>query len=196
MTLERMGAKSAENIMRGIETSKTRPIDRLIFALGIRHVGSETARLLADHFGSIQTLEEAGVEDLLAVEGLGPIVAASVYETLHEPAMQEMLRHLEGAGVTMRSERQAARLLPLAGNQYVLTGSLNGLTRGQAEQRLKRLGATIGSGVTKKTVGVIAGADPGSKIERAQALGTPVLDEHQFLELLDRTEAELDQASG
>jgi DNA ligase (NAD+) len=193
MSLERMGAKSAGNIIQGIEASKKRPLDRLVFALGIRHVGSETARILTDHFGSMKSLAEANIEDLLEVEGLGPIVAASVHDSLRAAAMLELLRHLEQAGVNTRSERQAARSLPLAGSQYVLTGSLTSLTRGQAEQRLKRLGATIGSGVTKKTVGVIAGAEPGSKLDRARALGTPVLDESDFLEFLDRTESALDQ---
>jgi DNA ligase (NAD+) len=195
MTLERMGDKSAGNIIRGIEASKKRPFDRLIFALGIRHVGSETARILSDHFGSMQSLEQASLEDLTEVEGLGPIVATSVHDSLRATAMQELLRHLEQAGVNTRSERKAARSLPLTGSQYVLTGSLTGLTRGQAEQRLKRLGATIGSAVTKKTVGVIAGDEPGSKLDRARALGTPVLDEHDFLELLERTEAALDPPS-
>jgi DNA ligase (NAD+) len=194
-TLERMGAKSADNIMRGIEASKSRPLDRLIFALGIRHVGSETARILADHFGSMRSLSEASMEDLLVVEGLGPIVAASVHSSLREPAMQEMLRHLEQTGVNTASDRKAARSLPLAGSQFVLTGSLVSLTRGQAEQRLKLLGAAIGSGVTKKTAGVITGAEPGSKLDRARALGTPVLDEREFLELLDRTEAALDESN-
>jgi DNA ligase (NAD+) len=195
MTLERMGDKSADNIIRGIEASKKRPFDRLIFALGIRHVGSETARILSDHFGSMQSLEQASLEDLTEVEGLGPIVASSVHDSLRATAMQELLRRLEQAGVNTRSERKAARSLPLTGSQYVLTGSLTGLTRGQAEQRLKRLGATIGSAVTKKTVGVIAGDEPGSKLDRARALGTPVLDEHDFLDLLERTEAALDPPS-
>lgn len=191
LQLERMGTKSAENILRGIEASKSRALDRLIFALGIRHVGSETARLLSDHFGSLDNLESAALDDLMAVDGLGPIVAASVYESLRKPAMQEMVEHLRREGVNTRSARQEGRSLPLAGDQYVLTGSLSSLTRGQAEQRLKGLGATVGSSVTKKTVGLIAGQDPGSKLDRAQALGTPILDEEAFLRLLEQHESSL-----
>ncbi len=188
LTLDRMGGKSAENILRAIDASKTRPLDRLIFALGIRHVGSETARLLANHFGSLQNLENAELDELIAIEGLGPIVAASVYDTLRKPAVQKMLRHLEWAGVNTMSEQRAGRSLPLAGQQYVLTGSLGSLTRGQAEQRLKQLGATVGSSVTKKTAALIVGEDPGSKLERARQLGTEVLDETKFLELLEQNE--------
>ncbi|HTE83909.1 MAG TPA: NAD-dependent DNA ligase LigA [Dehalococcoidia bacterium] len=184
LTLDRMGKKSAENILRALEASKKRSLDRLIFALGIRHVGSETARMLAEHFGSLENLEKAELDELVAIEGLGPIVAASVYESLRAPKMQEMLRHLERAGVNTRSERGARRSQPLAGQQYVLTGSLSRLTRGQAEQRLKQLGASVGSAVTKKTVGLIAGEDPGSKLDRARQLGTPVFGEEEFLHLL------------
>jgi DNA ligase (NAD+) len=189
LSLERMGEKSAGNILRGIEASKHRPLDRLIFALGIRHVGSETARILADHFGSLDELENAELDALLGIDGLGPIVASSVYESLRKPAMREMLEHLRKAGVNVKSDRRASSSLPLAGSQYVLTGSLDSLTRGQAEQRLKALGASVGSSVTKKTAGLIAGEDPGSKLDRARALGTPILDEAEFVRLLQGSEA-------
>jgi DNA ligase (NAD+) len=103
--------------------------------------------------------------------------------------MREMLEHLRKAGVNVKSDRRASSSLPLAGSQYVLTGSLDSLTRGQAEQRLKALGASVGSSVTKKTAGLIAGEDPGSKLDRARALGTPILDEAEFVRLLQGSEA-------
>jgi DNA ligase (NAD+) len=188
LTLDRMGKKSVENILGAIEESKKRSLNRVIFALGIRHVGGETATLLASHFGTIAELAGASLEELQSVEGIGPIVAASIEAYFGEPRAQELIGHLERAGITMKSESAPARSMPLAGQQYVLTGSLPRLTRGQAEQRLKQLGASVGSAVTKKTAGLIAGEDPGSKLDRARQLGTPILNEQQFLELLAQHE--------
>jgi DNA ligase (NAD+) len=188
LTLDRMGTKSAENVTRAITQSKSRSLSRLIFALGIRHVGAETAMLLADHFGSLRELESATLVELEQVEGIGPIVAASVESYFRNAASQEMLRHLDRAGVNTKSGSAPARSMPLAGQQFVLTGSLSSLTRGQAEEKLKRLGASIGSAVTKKTSSLILGDEPGSKLERAQKLGTRVLNEGDFLELLEQHE--------
>jgi DNA ligase (NAD+) len=186
--LDRIGQRSAQNLLRSIEASRNRPLDRLIFALGIRHVGGETAALLALHFGSLDALAKADLGELTAVEGIGPIVAEHVHAFFRDPASEELVAALKVAGLNTVSETGAARSQPLAGRQYVLTGSLAGLTRGEAEDRLKRLGASVGSSVTKKTHGLIAGEDPGSKLARAQQLGTPVLNEEQCLQLL--TEAE------
>jgi DNA ligase (NAD+) len=188
LELERMGQKSADNILRAIEASKHRPLHRLIFALGIRHVGGETAVLLADHFGDLQALAQAELADLESIEGIGPIVAASIYEHFRNPKALELIRHLERAGVNTKSERAPSRDGPLAGQQYVLTGSLDTLTRGQAEERLKRLGATVGSSVTKKTAGLVVGDQPGSKLARAEQLGTRILNEQDLLALLGEHE--------
>jgi DNA ligase (NAD+) len=182
--VDRMGKKSAQNLLTAIEQSKQRPLDRLIFALGIRHVGAETAALLASRFPSMDALQRATVEELDSIEGIGQVVAESVVAYLAEPQAQELIRRLADAGVNLRSSSAPAGPLPLAGQQFVLTGSLVALTRGQAESSLKQLGASIGSAVTKKTAALVVGEDPGSKLERARQLGTHVLGEEEFLDLL------------
>ncbi len=187
LRLERMGKKSAENLLAAIEQSKRRPLDRLIFALGIRHVGAETATLLGSHFSSLDELQGATLGDLGQIDGIGPVVAESIVAYFADPHAQDLIRRLAEAGVNVRSDSTPVRSLPLAGQQFVLTGALSSLTRGQAEAALKRLGASIGSSVTKKTVALIAGEDPGSKLERARQLGTRVLDERQFLALMDES---------
>ena len=122
------------------------------------------------------------------IEGVGPIVGESVYAFFHDPASQKFVAGLQAAGVNTRSERPSARSQPLAGRQYVLTGSLSSMTRGEAEARLKQLGAAVGSSVTKKTNSLITGEDPGSKLARATQLGTSVLDEAGFIELVEAAE--------
>jgi DNA ligase (NAD+) len=182
--LDRMGEKSAANLVRGIAASKDRPLPRLIFALGIRHVGAETAAALAGHFGSIDALASADEEEIAAIPGIGPTIAASVRAYFDEEHNQRTIAKLRAAGVRMTSDGQAAREGPLAGTQFVLTGTLAGFTRNEAESRLKALGAAVGSSVTKKTTHVVAGENPGSKLAKARQLGVPVLDEAAFVELL------------
>jgi len=190
MNLDRLGERSADNLLRAIQASKTRPLARLVFALGIRHVGGETAALLANHFGDLEALTGAGLDELTAVESVGPIVAESVHAFFRDPASQELIAALQAEGVNPRAETGPPRAQPLAGRQYVLTGSLGSMTRGQAEARLKRLGASVGAAVTKKTEALVAGEDPGSKLIRAQQLGTTVLDEDQFARLLEAAETD------
>jgi len=182
--LDRMGEKSAANLVRGIAASKDRPLPRLIFALGIRHVGAETAAALAGHFGSIDALASADEEEIAAIPGIGPTIAASVRAYFDEEHNQRTIAKLRAAGVRMTSDGQAAREGPLVGTQFVLTGTLAGFTRNEAESRLKALGAAVGSSVTKKTTHVVAGENPGSKLAKARQLGVPVLDEAAFVELL------------
>jgi DNA ligase (NAD+) len=189
LTVDRMGKKSAENLLRAIDQSKGRPLDRLIFALGIRHVGSETAALLAAHFPSLADVQNTTVEDLERIEGIGPVVAESIVAYFAEPHSKELIRQLEAAGVNTRSTAAPAHALPLAGQQFVLTGSLAALTRSQAEAALKRLGASVSSSVTKKTAAVVVGDDPGSKLDRARQLGTRLLDEREFLQFLEQAES-------
>jgi DNA ligase (NAD+) len=184
--LERMGEKSAQNLVRGIETSKERPLGRLLFALGIRHVGYEVAHMLASHFGTMEAVLAASEEEIGSIPGLGSVIAQSVRAYAEEEHNLRTIEKLRAAGVRMTAERQAAREGPLTGTQFVLTGTLvqSHMGRNEAEQRLKALGAAIGSAVTKKTTHVVAGADAGSKLAKAQQLGVTVLDEDAFLELL------------
>jgi DNA ligase (NAD+) len=188
VSLDRMGEKSAQNLLHAIEASKQRPLGRVIFALGIRHVGSETAAILAAYFGSLDALASASPDELRNIPGIGPIVAESVATFFHDPQTKELLVGLQAAGVRGIADSEPMRERPLSGQQFVLTGSLASLTRGQAETRLKALGAAVSASVTKKTSALVAGESPGSKLVRAQALGTTILDEARFLELLEAAE--------
>ena len=188
VALDRMGEKSASNILGAIAASKRRPLHNLLFALGIRHVGSETAMLLAQHFGAMEALAKASEEELRAVPNIGPTVALSLHAFFHTPQDLRLVERLRLAGLRMDEDGGAGRVLPLAGQQFVLTGSLANLSRGAAEARLKALGATVGSSVTKKTAGLVLGENPGSKLERAQQLKIPILDEAQFVALLANAE--------
>ena len=186
LELEKFGEKSVENLLRSIEGSKNRPLARLIFGLGIRHVGERSAGLLADAFSSMDAFMDATLEDLSKVNGVGAIVAQSIVDFFAESRNRDLIAKLAAAGVRMADERRAAPTgpQPLAGHTYVLTGRLESMSRPQAEERLKALGAQAGSTVTKKTTGVIVGAEPGSKAERAVVLKVPVLDEAGLLALL------------
>jgi DNA ligase (NAD+) len=183
--LERLGEKSAGNIIKSIQSSKECGLARLIFALGIRHVGFETAQLLADHFGSLDVVMAAAVEEIDAIPGIGLTVAESIGAHFEQDANRQIVEKLRGAGVRLTAERRAAREGPLAGHSYALTGTLAGFTRNEAEARLKQLGAAVSSGVSKKTTAVIAGDNPGSKLAKAQQLGVTVLDEEGLRGLLD-----------
>ncbi len=185
IVLERMGAKSAQNVLDNIEASKNRPLTRVLFALGIRYVGYQTAELLARALGSMDNIRTASVDDILAVEGIGPKIAESVYAWFHEPDELNLriVDKLAAAGVTM-AEQSASPSGPLAGLTIVVTGRLEHHSRAQIEQRIKDLGGTIGDSVSKKTSYLVAGEDAGSKLARAQKLGTPTLDEAGFEALL------------
>ena len=183
-TLERMGEKSAANVLRSIQSSKTRGPARVIFALGIRHVGYETAQLLADHFGGVDALMAADEDEIAAIPGIGRTIAQSVCAHFAEHHNRRVVEKLRVAGVQLAGERRAGRDGPLAGRSYVLTGTLANFTRNQAEIRLKQLGAAVTGSVSKKTAGVIAGDNPGSKLAAAERHGVPVLDEAAFEALL------------
>ena len=183
-----MGAKSVDNLLAAIEASKTRPLAALVFALGIRHVGAEVARLLTQHFGSLNALAEADAEELGAIDGVGPTIAASVAAWFKDRRSRRLIRKLEKAGTQMTASRGASRSGPLAGQQFVVTGRLESLSRNQVETTLKQLGASIGSSVTKKTTALIAGEAPGSKQTRAEALETPIWDEKRLLAFLREQE--------
>jgi DNA ligase (NAD+) len=183
LQLEGIGPKTVDNLFARIEASKTQPLRRLLIALGIRHIGGETAVALAMHFGSMDALRNASLEEINAIDGIGPIVAKSVYDYLHDPEYAELIDRLQALGVRMDDET-SARGGPLENEAIVVTGSLERWSRDRIESLIKQLGGRVGSSVTKKTTLLIAGEGGGSKREKAEALGTPVLDEEQFVALL------------
>ncbi|MBE0415131.1 MAG: NAD-dependent DNA ligase LigA [Dehalococcoidia bacterium] len=181
--LERMAEKSTANVLNAIERSKDRPLSRVIFALGIRHVGGETAELLASHFDSMDRLAKASREELASVPKIGPKIADSIFAFFRQEANLRIIEKLRRAGV--RLEGEAATRRSLLGQEFVLTGRLESLRRGEAEARIKELGGTLGSSVTRKTTYLVVGADPGSKLEKAKGLGTRLLNEEELLRLLE-----------
>jgi DNA ligase (NAD+) len=184
--LERMGKKSAEKLIAGIEKSKERPLANVLFALGIRHVGFETARLLANHFGDIDRIMEATAEELEEVEGIGPIVAGSIADWARREQSRAVIAKLRAAGVNLVQEREPQGVGgPLAGLTLVVTGTLESLSRLHAEDRIRELGGHVGSSVSRKTDALVVGADAGSKLQKAEKLGVRTLDERAFLELLE-----------
>ena len=185
--LERMGEKSSRNVIDGIAASKSRPLDRLIFALGIRHVGGETAKLLAEAFPSLDELSKATAEELAEIPGIGPKIAESIVTYFGEDHNLRVIERLKQRGVDPRHEVEATEgPQPLAGLAFVITGKLDGMSRQAAEETVRSLGGTLQGNVTKKTSYVVVGADAGSKLQKAQQLGIPLLTEEQFLEMAGR----------
>jgi len=183
--MERMAEKSASNVLDSIRKSKTRPLARLIFALGIRQTGSETADILARAFGSIDRLAEASMDGLLAIPGIGPKTADSIVTFFAQETNRQIIAKLKMAGVKLKAEAKESREMPLSGQEFVVTGRLESMTRAEAEAKVRELGGGVGSSVTKKTTCLVAGADPGSKMDKAKALGTKILSEEEFLRLID-----------
>ena len=189
LELDRMGDKLAGNILESIGRSKDRQLSRVMFALGILHVGSEMADLLARHYSSMDRLSEAPEDELTSVPGIGPKIAASIVEYFGEPGNREVIEKLRKAGVNLsRDPDDEAVVLPedlsLAGVSIVVTGTLSSLSRSSAEAMIKERGGAVPSNVTRKTDYLVVGAEPGSKLAAADKLGTKLLDEGQFLELL------------
>jgi len=182
--LERMGDKSAQNVLDAIEKSKERPLSRVIFALGIRHVGSETAELLANHFGSMNRLAKASVEELASIPSIGPKIADSIHAYFRQKSNIGVIHKLRSAGVKLEEKAVERKEMPFSGQEFVLTGRLESLPRSQAETRIKELGGSVRSSVTKKTTYLVVGADPGSKLDKARSLGTKLIDEEEFIRLL------------
>ncbi|MBV8194696.1 MAG: NAD-dependent DNA ligase LigA [Candidatus Dormibacteraeota bacterium] len=188
LTLEGFADRSAEKLLQSIHTREQVPLARYVNALGIRHVGEHTAAELATHFGSIEALANASVEELRNVAGIGDVVAEHVVRWLQSSEGREVLQHLREAGVS--PERAARDEGPWTGQSWVLTGGLDSMTRPEAEERIRMLGGNPSSSVSKKTHTVVAGAAPGSKLEKAQRLGVRVLDEGAFLAELRAAEPE------
>ena len=183
--LERMAEKSAANILAAIEKSKQTTLARFIFALGIRNVGEATAKDLARHFGNLDAVIAADAERLQQVPDVGPVVAASIVRFFAEPHNVEVIEQLRAGGVTWpEGETPANVSSAIAGKTFVLTGTLPTLTRDDAKDMIEALGGKVAGSVSKKTDYVVAGAEAGSKLDKAQALGVSILDEIQFMELI------------
>lgn len=185
LSLEGFKEKSVGNLLRSIRRSKERPLDRVVFALGIRYVGDQTAELLAGAFPNLDDLLNASPEQLETVEGIGRKTAESVAAWARQPGNRDFAARLKAAGVTWQQERKEEADGPLAGLTFLITGRLDAMPRGQAESRLRELGAKIGSGMNRSVDHLIVGADPGSKLDRARKLGTPTHDEAWMLQLLE-----------
>ncbi len=184
--LERFGEKSARNLLAAIERSKDTPLPRLLFALGIRNVGAEVARRLAGCFLSMDRIFKASKEELLTVPEIGEVIAESVLHYAGEERNRSLLEKLRQAGLKFSMEDAVKEAQPLAGQTFVLTGSLSTLTRSSAEEELRKLGAKTGSAVSRNTDYVVVGADPGSKYQKALELGIKILSEEELINLLEQ----------
>jgi DNA ligase (NAD+) len=182
LSLERMGDKSAQNILDEIENSKKLPLERVIYGLGIRMVGERTAQFLGEHFGSMEALEQAGVEELQNVDEVGPRIAESIVEFFSIPANRKLVERLREAGLTLTG-RKKERGTKLAGKTFVLTGTLAKHTRDEAKKMIEDAGGKVTGSVSKKTDYVVAGADAGSKLDKAKELGVAVIDEQEMVRL-------------
>ena len=182
--LERMGEKSAQNLLDEIAASKKNALARLIYALGIRMVGERTAQLLADHFSSLDELAKAKEEQLFEVGEVGPKVAAAIAEFFSEPANRQIIRKLEKAGVRPTAEKRVIKSHKLAGKSFVFTGGLANRSREDAGKLVMQHGGKVSGSVSKKTDYVVVGTEPGSKYDKAKSLGVPILTEAEFEKLL------------
>jgi DNA ligase (NAD+) len=186
--LERMGAKSASNLERALASARETTLARFLVALGIRHVGQTVAELLARHFGDLDPLLAASQEDFEAIDGVGPTIAESLARFFGDPRNRAEVERLRELGVRWerRDPQHAAPTEgPLSGRSFVLTGTLAGMTRDEAKRRIEALGGKVTGSVSKKTSYLVAGAEAGSKLAKAESLSVPVLDQAAFEALLD-----------
>lgn len=186
LDLEGFADKSADNLLAAIEKSKQAGLARVLFALGIRFVGAKAGRILAETFGSMEALEKASTDELTAINDIGPRIAASVADYFDDAANRQLVEKLQHFGVKLTAEKKQLVSSAFDGEIVVLTGKLTEFTRKQAQQAIEERGGTCTSAVTKKTTLVVAGADPGSKFEKAEKLGTPIITEAEFKEWLQR----------
>ncbi len=186
LNMEKLGEKSVANIFNSIEKSKDRPLPRIIFALGIPNIGGETADLLAEHYSSLDDLARANSDELREIPSIGPKIADSIVAFFRQEKNRKIIEKLRKAGVKLKAEKASAKELPMTGLEFVITGRLEGMPRQEAEAKIKALGGKAGSDVTRKTNYLVVGADPGSKLARAQALGTKTLTEAEFMQMLDK----------
>ena len=186
--LPRMGRKSAENLIRSIEASKERSLDRLIFALGIRHVGKQTARLLAEKFRTLDEFMNAKEDELTSIPEIGPETAKSITLVMNTESMKEVVDKLKKAGVKAalaEENLEFARGRILSGKTFVITGALKDMPRNQAEELIVSLGGRVSSSVSKSTYALIVGDSPGSKLDKARAMGVRILTEDEFFEMIE-----------
>jgi DNA ligase (NAD+) len=186
LKIERMAEKSVTNMLNAIEKSKDRPLARLIFALGIRHVGEEMAEIIAGEFGSMEKLAKASREELTSIPTIGPKIADSILAFFREKENKKIVERLRKAGVKLAEKKVKPEELPLAGMEFVITGRLEAFSRPEAEARIRALGGSTGSSVSKKTTHLVVGAEPGSKLAKAQELGTKQISEEELLRLLKK----------
>ena len=184
LTLERMGTKSAGNVIRNIENSKRNPLPRVLNALGIRFVGERTAVFLAEAFGGMDAIAGAGLGELQEAEEVGPKVAESIFQFFREPRNQELVDRLRAAGLQFTYQPRRPEAGPLKGYVFVLTGTLSGLSREEAQRLIEAAGGKVSGTVSKRTSFVVAGVDPGSKLAKAQELEIPVLTEEQLMGMI------------
>ena len=186
ISLERMAKKSGSNVLAQIEESKSRDLGRLIYGLGIRHVGERTAGILARHFGSLERLRKAGVEELDDIHEIGLTMAQSISDWFDDPGNARLCERLHAAGVRTESEKQGDAVTDqnFAGKVFVLTGTLPGMTRDEASALIEARGGRVTSSVSKKTDFVLAGSEPGSKLDKANQLGVKVIDEEAFKKMI------------
>lgn len=183
--LERMGDKSAENIIEAIERSKNSSLSRLIYALGIRLVGTRAAEVLSEHYGSIDALANAKLDELQSIHDIGPKVAQNIVEFFKQEGNRRLIEKLRSAGVRMSEEKEEQLVSqPLSGKTFVLTGTLKSMTRNEASELIKKLGGKVASDVSSKTDFLVVGESPGSKYSRAQRLNIKILSEEEFLKLV------------
>jgi DNA ligase (NAD+) len=191
--LEIVEAKRADKVLAAIEESKQRSFARVLYALGIRHVGSVTAQALVERYPSMDALQAASADELADVPGVGPVVAEAVEQFLGEAHNRETVDKLRAAGVRLAEHGPARAAGPLAGLTFVLTGRLPSLTRGQAQELIEAAGGRVGGSVSRATDFVVAGDDPGSKFTKATGLGVPVIDEDGLRELLGGGRGDMDE---
>ena len=195
LQLERMGAKSVDNLIAGIERSKDRPFEKILFGLGIRHVGKGAASLLADEFKNIDALMKATSEEMEAIHDIGPIVGQSVVDFFQSDGVREIIEQLREAGIAMKQPENESGTA-LDGLTFVLTGSMETMTRDEAGDKIKARGGKVSSSVSKNTSYLVAGESAGSKLAKAEKLGVTILDEEQFIALLGSDEELKDQETG
>jgi len=183
--LERMGRISSLNLLDEIKKSKNQSLIRVIFALGIRYVGERTARILASHYKNMKKLTEAKPDELLAIKDIGPKVSEGIVYFFKQPENIKLIQKLEAAGLNFSSLESSTRKDPYLGDKlFVLTGTLSSMTREQAKEKIKNLGGIVTSSLSRKTIYLVAGSAPGSKLQKAQKLGIMTLSERDFLDLI------------